>query len=155
MAFTRQFAIVNATGKPVNDAHAVFTFTGGSLTNPKFIFTPAPGVIKANVNQLDFYWDAKLAPGAAVVFEVDAATPDFELYEVRWTLDGQEVGLGERSAGEVMIANSTGLTTPLSVERLTGSLVTGGLDRTTAIERAETLGAVIEASGAEIGRAHV
>ena len=85
---------VNGTGGVVDDFHATFTGTGGSIDNLTIITDPGTGT-NATVtggNDVDITWDAgSVAVGATLVFSFSA---DFGTIEgsAQWTVGGEFAG---------------------------------------------------------------
>jgi len=86
------FNFVNRTGLTVNDFHAVFTGTGGTLNNPQMILGPAGAVIAAQGNEVDIVFPTPVAPAGAIAFTVHSRFMPIQVYSAWWTINGQPVG---------------------------------------------------------------
>lgn len=86
------FCFTNTTGRQVNDLHALFTGTGGTLRDPHVTVGPAPDQANARGNRVDFTWVQPLAPDTTICFTAVSDHPNIAVNDAYWTWDGQSVG---------------------------------------------------------------
>lgn len=90
----RYFAL-NTTGQAVDDFHAVFTGTGGSITDVEITMDPGTNalVTVTGGNTIDIEWDDESVPAGAVLeFTFKTTEPSVQVGEAYWTDNGTNVG---------------------------------------------------------------
>jgi hypothetical protein len=87
-----QYIFINRTGQTVNDFHAVFTGSGGTLSNPKITAGTPDAVISAQGNTVDIVFPTPIPNGAPIAFTVQSRFVPIQLYSAWWTINGEPVG---------------------------------------------------------------
>ncbi len=75
-----------------NDAHFIFSGTGGTIKNAAYIMGPAVGGIVGASNQVDITWPAKMPPGTVFMFTFTTSHPSVAFAGGNWTNDGADIG---------------------------------------------------------------
>ena len=75
----------------MNDFHAVFRGTGGTLNGPKMTAGPANAIITASGNEVDITFPTPVQPGASIGFTVNSRFVPITVDHAWWTLDGDPV----------------------------------------------------------------
>ncbi len=93
---TWKHAAVNTTGQAVDDFHAVYTGTGGSITN--VVITRDPGanavVTVTGGNTIDITWDDDSVPAGGILeLTFKTTEPSVQVGEAYWTDDGADAGV--------------------------------------------------------------
>ena len=86
------YIFINRTGRTVNDFHAVFTGSGGTLCNPQVTAGTPDEVISAHGNQVDIVFPTPIPNGAPIAFTVQSRFVPIQLYSAWWTFNGEPVG---------------------------------------------------------------
>ena len=85
------FRFVNTARRVVNDFHAVFRGTGGTLNNPKMTAGPPGANITASGNEIDITFPTPVDPGVTIGFTVNARFTPITVDRAWWTVDGDAV----------------------------------------------------------------
>lgn len=103
---------VNGTGGAVDDFHATFSGTGGSIANLKVIQDPGTGTVEVGAsNQVDITWDAgSVAAGATLVFSFSAEFSGVVSAGAEWTIGGETAGAVEVVIEELPYSPAPSLT---------------------------------------------
>jgi hypothetical protein len=86
------FNFVNNTPGAVNDFHAVFSNTGGTLCNPVMTAGPPGAVITASGNQVDIIFPTPVPAGGTIGFTVNSQFVPISLQYAWWTVNNVPVG---------------------------------------------------------------
>ncbi|MDH5256984.1 MAG: PEP-CTERM sorting domain-containing protein [Gammaproteobacteria bacterium] len=94
------FSASNPFDQRANDFHAVFTGTGGTLSNPVLLENApgaeAPTTLTTSFNELDIAWQEKagngVEKGESIKFKFESAHAPVEPYSYTWTFNGADVG---------------------------------------------------------------
>jgi hypothetical protein len=160
--------VVNNTGRAASDLHITFTGSGGNVVvDPNGVVVvpggcPAPTVPSnppAVTNEVVLDWGADwIAPCANVWFSVKTAFGPLAFNVGYWTstvdgvpdsniggIDPSDINVSPMSVKRVI--SSEGVPSLYVPARVIGDLVLAGLDRDTAIQRANQLGMLLDAAG--------
>ncbi len=93
------FTFKNTSGVKINDAHIIFTGTGGTLTNPLMTNDPVPvSKITAMSNMVWITFGEFITPGTEFAFTVDSVYQPIQPNSIVFTRNGVPVPVPESTS---------------------------------------------------------